>query len=867
MLHLRTLGGLSLTRDGSPVVGAASQRNRLAILAVIAAAGERGVSRDRLHSLFWPDSDTERARGALNQSLFAIRRDAAERDVVQGTAEIRLNPAIIRCDLALFSEAISAGDFEGAVSQYGGPFLDGTYIRDSAEFERWVEQERERHANQFREALRRLGDKAAAAGDMAACLNWRLRFAAADPLSALGAVDLMKAHLANGDSASALLHARRYRTLVDSELGAAPDPAVTMLEETIRSTIRPVLPEPRTDKSVTTGGMVAVDAEPGPNEFRGHGGPVPAFRTDSEPVASPSTFRPRRRVGVLVGIATALVVATAAFAAARYFTTPDLHGVVITSAPLLARPGDLEPLDERFRARLSTGIAELHLDDLPEVPVGGGGADVQNLTTNDVMAIARTTGARFIVVASVASDKDSLLLDIKLADAVDVRPMRRIEPLRIPRADFAGGIDRMRSRMMATLAGRADPLFARWGHAAALPTTWESLSALRSGIEVWYRSSMQVYGGRQVMPHLLSAATLDTASGTPLVWAAYLADSAESEEIRAQIAQSSRALGPWDRAMLAFDKANDDGDLYAAHAAAHQIMITAPNSEFRLDLAWSALIIGRAAEALGVLSAGGPDSSLLQDNLHYWRVMLNAHHALGNYEQELVIAEAGLRRNPDNRLFMQFKVRALSALHRAGEVEAICKQSLRYTAHDGWALQPCGQAVGELLAHGLPAEARRLSAHVERISTAAPVVGSAIDPLTISQMRLDIGDYDGAQRALVTRTAGEPGYDTYLDHAAFIAASRGDRAHVTKYLQQFDARPVSAENRLKGQGAIRHAQLAALLGDRDAAVSWLARAFREGFMWRHNVHVFHAYHALRDYPPFMALLKPVAGAEEVRASR
>jgi tetratricopeptide (TPR) repeat protein len=318
--------------------------------------------------------------------------------------------------------------------------------------------------------------------------------------------------------------------------------------------------------------------------------------------------------------------------------------------------------------------------------------------------------------------------------------------------------------------------------------------------------------------------------------------------------------------MLAFDKANDDGDLYAAHAAAHEVMSAAPNSEFRLDLAWSALIVGRATEALTILSTAGSDSVLLQGNLHYWRVMLNAHHALGNYEQELTLAQAALRRNPDNRLFMQFNVRALSALRRSHEVEAICKQSLRYTAHDGWALQPCGQAVTELLAHGLPAEAGRLSAYVEEVSTAAPAVGNAVDPLTISRMRINIGDYEGARRALVPVTADDARYNEYLDQAAIIAASRGDRDHVTKYLQQFDARPVT-ENRLKGSGAIRHAELEALLGNRDAAVSWVARALREGFWWRHNLHAFQWFATLRDYPPALALLKPVAGAHAGHTSR
>ena len=60
--RLRTFGGLSLTGESGPVTGAATQRRKLALLAVLATGRERGVSRDRLLALFWPERDAEHAR-------------------------------------------------------------------------------------------------------------------------------------------------------------------------------------------------------------------------------------------------------------------------------------------------------------------------------------------------------------------------------------------------------------------------------------------------------------------------------------------------------------------------------------------------------------------------------------------------------------------------------------------------------------------------------------------------------------------------------------------------------------------------------------------------------------------------------------
>ena len=40
--------------------------------------------------------------------------------------------------------ALAEGSAERAVATYGGPFLDGFYLSDAPEFERWVERERRR---------------------------------------------------------------------------------------------------------------------------------------------------------------------------------------------------------------------------------------------------------------------------------------------------------------------------------------------------------------------------------------------------------------------------------------------------------------------------------------------------------------------------------------------------------------------------------------------------------------------------------------------------------------------------------------------------------------------------------------------------
>jgi len=238
MLYLRAFGGLALENGGRPIVGAAGQRSRLAILAVLATAGDRPVSRDRLVAVFWPDQGEESAHGALRQALYALRRDTGERELTLGTSELRLNPAVIGSDVLDFDVALRSREFDRALERYTGPLLDGIHLRDVPEFERWADDERERRLEQYRAALKELASGATARGEFGRAGGFLTKLAASDPLSASSAVALMKALVRADDHSAALRHAREHERFVRAELDAAPDPAVVALAEDIRASLK-----------------------------------------------------------------------------------------------------------------------------------------------------------------------------------------------------------------------------------------------------------------------------------------------------------------------------------------------------------------------------------------------------------------------------------------------------------------------------------------------------------------------------------------------------------------------------------------------------------------------------------------------------
>jgi len=236
MLTLTTLGGLAVRREDPAQADLRLQRRRLALLAALAAAGSRGLSRDRLLLLLWPESDAESARNNLKQGIFALRRDLGGDALTGEGQELRLNPEVWECDRWAFDSAVAQGAFEQAVAVYGGPFLDGFHVGgDAEEFERWAEAERATLATAYREALEALAVQAEVRNDFTASSRWWRRLAALDPLDSRVAMALMNALALGGNPPAALQHGRVHEELVRREAGIEPDPSVRALAERIRT--------------------------------------------------------------------------------------------------------------------------------------------------------------------------------------------------------------------------------------------------------------------------------------------------------------------------------------------------------------------------------------------------------------------------------------------------------------------------------------------------------------------------------------------------------------------------------------------------------------------------------------------------------
>jgi TolB-like protein len=238
-LRLRLLGTSGTARadaaSAEPVQGKA-----LALLAVLACSGERGIARDKLFALLWPESPASRASHRLSQLAHSTRRTLASDGLITGTSELHLDRDAITCDMWEFEDARRAGRLERAAELYAGPFLDGFFLDSAAEFERWAESRRTALAREYQETLEALAVQAEVRGDSVAASQWWGRLARHEPLSSRVTMLLMTALAASGERARALAQAHAYQQQVRTDLEAEPNPAVLALARLLKREPRDV---------------------------------------------------------------------------------------------------------------------------------------------------------------------------------------------------------------------------------------------------------------------------------------------------------------------------------------------------------------------------------------------------------------------------------------------------------------------------------------------------------------------------------------------------------------------------------------------------------------------------------------------------
>lgn len=247
LVWLCLLGGFRLVSRGQPLAIRSGGKTE-ALLVHLALAGLRGIPREALLHMIWPDSEPSLAGQALNSLVHSLKRLLGEAlrgaEPVAATAgQYRLNePAGFAVDVARFQALVAEGErlqregqvgaataiYERAAQLYGGDLSVAAGTRGR------VALERERLRAMHRRVLIRLADAAFARDAFEASLGHALALLTHDPCREDAHRLVMRCHVRLGERSQAVRHYETVQQILRAELDAEPEPATTALFDQVR---------------------------------------------------------------------------------------------------------------------------------------------------------------------------------------------------------------------------------------------------------------------------------------------------------------------------------------------------------------------------------------------------------------------------------------------------------------------------------------------------------------------------------------------------------------------------------------------------------------------------------------------------------
>ena len=882
MLRIKCLGQLSVVRDdGLPLAGAASQPRRLAIIALLARAGDRGISREKVIGYLWPDSEEERARRLLSQAVYMLRRDLGSEDAIVGVRDLRLGTDFVSSDVSEFQAALDAKAYEAAANLYAGPFLDGFHLPGAEEFERWVDEERRSLEHDGDVAFEKCATSAEARADNAAAVLWWRRIAARDPINARVALRLMRALAAAGDRNGAIRHAAIHQALVHEQLDLPADSDVVRLADELRAGAHvpaaapvptPIVAPPASPPieapiamAIETNALPVADA-PSATVVAG------SFETTRDPIPPPvAPYVPARRsrlgsfAAILGGvIAVALVVLWLVRERKQAQAAVVVPSRVVV-APLENRTGNpaLETVGAMVAEWVTQGLLRTGLVQVVDARTMLETARDAGPERGDgyLRTLAERTGAGTVVSGSYFIEGDQIRFLMRVTGAPSGEVRHTVDVVNAPVSRPTAALEPLRQRITGALAVLLDPRLNNWTARTSQPPTYEAYTEFLLGMQTFgpdYENSVR---------HFARAAQLDSTYWQAMLWAAM-----SYANLRRYLpADSLFRIVDRNRANLAsYDEANLDyfyagfvrGDWEASYRGGRRMLELAPGAGHAIYAAGlMAQITNRPAEAVQVLSRVDTERGWGKAWApRVYNLMARSYHLLGDHAHDLEWAKRLKDSEPNVGWTRLAEVKATAALGRGREaldlaVEGAAFPSTTETWEDYTPGEFLWQSGRELRAHGFPDFARDAFQRADRWYTSRPADERASRGGRRARARvLDELDRSAEARALYQTLYNEDSATVeHLGALGVLSARLGRTAEADSISRRLidDTRPWQF-----GAPRMWAARIAAVKGDREGAITLIRQGLSDGYARLYLLHAEHDFETLRDFPAFREILEP-----------
>jgi DNA-binding SARP family transcriptional activator len=843
MLRLTTFGGLALSRDGVALTGAAAQRSRLSLLALLATAGPTGFSRDKLLLYLWPESDEERARHALKQAVYSLRKELGSEEVIVGTAALSLNPVIITSDAREFEAAIAANDLATAVSLYTGPFLDGFHLKDSTEYERWSAETRARLAHMWVASVEKLAADCESRGAWREAAGYWRTLAASEPLSGRLALSLMRALAESGDLGAALQQFRIHEALLREEIGSAPEAAVTSFADALKSGTWVRSPEPPRVSPASGATHTLVPSLQHTAAIQ-----VPAAARHS----IGSARKRRRRSTALAFVLGAVLVLAIGFTYAYakigsenlgilglVFTRPaaqlEPHQIVV--APLENKTGDtlFDPIGDQIADWFARELREADFKVVDPRTARQSNEVVKRVPrpfrAADNVALGDETRSAYAIIGNYYRiGRDSLEANLSVVDVATRQSLKSLGPFRASAEHSDSLIEAMLQPVVDYLRREVDTTAGGRTTRYSSPASRHVTERVNLAWEHFFQNPSDTVG---VFAELNGAAQLDSMYPMPPLMKAYMLDvKAKWPDVQRQV-NLAKPLEPrmskLEKGALELFEADLRGDQLARLEIARRLQVMSPGStEMPLLRVVSALYLGNVSEAELALKDVDPNRGMNLKAPMFFEWSAATYHHSGDAVLERKAVE-DLQKRFKQKPPATWALARLQATANDSKLEETLRRGVpqardrdaRADSIDLWLF-----AARELRAHGHDAEARKLFGEVTKFWSATSSPASLEDLRDQARAVYETGD-DSRARALFQSILARDSTDIEAMGRIGAASIRlGDQATAK-----------SMEDRLKRirgpylmGGPLRwQAVIASARGKTDDAVQLLDSAIRQGF--------------------------------------
>ncbi len=531
---------------------------------------------------------------------------------------------------------------------------------------------------------------------------------------------------------------------------------------------------------------------------------------------------------------------------------PNLVAVAVFSN----QTGDpkLDSLGREAAQWITEGLTQANLFAVAPLP-SAEALQGQDKIKDPLRKLAIETGAGKIVVGSYHLQGDTIRFFADIRDMNSGKILQAIAPVDGPRQEPNRPLEYLRTKLMGAVACLFTPMIKSFLLAMSEAPNFESYRETLAGMKSFVR-----YEHPKAIEHYNQAVAFDPSNRFASICSGFVLFNqekyTESQALVDEIKKSSEKLSSGEILLLDLLQAWLSGNLDERHRLIKQfIALTNGDAYWNYELVLEAHNDNYLHEAVEAFKKMPLEDEMWKNWGQQWGVATSAYHILGEFKNELKEARRARKERPESLSRLWLEVRALCGMGRMKDINRLLDESSALPPQGGYSRGRIMYLAGrDLRAHGFKKESFQVLERARQWYEGRPQeeILSAANRYSQGMIFVYLERWKEAQDLFVALQKEFPANTEYLSACGQLAAITGNREKAQSISNQLGEIKTPY---LFGSVNYARALIASSLGDKESSVKLLRQAIGEGYPYPY-AHGSMAWEKLKDYPPYVQLMKP-----------